>query len=111
MNVQGVQWVADLVGHARRQQRERLNALCLNRGEGFRPRLSGVMDDEGHAGAARSFAINGRGIDTQETMPRIADLQFVAYHPGATASITLSQGRPIELRQEPLDRLPLDHLI
>ena len=57
MNVQRIEGVADLMGHARGQQRQRLGALALDRREGLLARLGGVVKNQGQAGAAALLAV------------------------------------------------------
>ncbi len=81
MNVQGVERVADFVGHAGRQQRQGMNALALDGFKRLLPRLGGVVQNQGHAGAALGVAVQRRGVKPQEARARIGHLKLVAVDP------------------------------
>ena len=106
MDVQGVERIANLVRHAGGEQGQRLNALALDRLVCALPGFGRVVQDQRQAAAAGCVAIQRRGIKIQETGPRILDFELVPCHPRPARLIGPGQRGPIQLRQEPRDRLP-----
>src|SRR5437867_9967966 len=77
MNVKGVERIAQLMGHAGGQQRQRLDTLALDGFEGFLPRFSRIMQDQRDARAASGFAVQGSGVKANKARPGIVELEFV----------------------------------
>src|SRR5882724_8268517 len=104
MDMQGVQRVADLMGHTRRKQSERLHALALDSLECLLPCLGGIMNDQRHAAAPSGFTIQWRSIQPQETRARIMHFEFMPHHAFASGAIKLFDFFPLESRDEIGDR-------
>src|SRR6185312_16267031 len=108
MDVQCVEWVADLVRDARGEQRERLDAFALDGFERLLPRLGGIMQNQCHTRTAGGFAIEWSGVEPQESRTRVMHLEFVA-HDALTAPVVEARNIfPIEFGQEISDQLPFD---
>ena len=100
MNVEGVERIADFVGHAGGQQGEGMNALAFDGFKRLLARLGVVVQNQRHAGTAARFAVQRRGVKAQELRARIADFKLVA---GDARPAFGGLGRdafPIQLRQE-----------
>src|SRR5580658_2602561 len=108
MNVQGVEWIADLVGHARGQQRQGMKALAFDRLEGLLPRFGRIMQNERHAVAALHLDIQGRGIDAQKTRARIGDFKLMMGGSLASVGAGGAEAFPIQFRQQFRDGAALD---
>ena len=100
MNVQRVERIADLVRHAGRQQRQRLDAFALDGLERLLPRLGRVVQNQRHAGAAPGFAIQRRGIKPEKSRARILDFKFMAEEVRAAGLIGAGNLLPIQFRQD-----------
>ena len=72
MNVQRVERIADFMGDARRQQRQRLDAFVLDGFNGLLPGFRRVVQNQRQAGTARRFAVQRRGVKPQKTRTRIS---------------------------------------
>ena len=108
MNMEGVEGVADFVGDAGGQQGQGLNALALDGFDGLLPGFGGVMEDEGDAGAAGSFAVERRGVKPQEARAGIVDLELVPQNAPAAGMVEPANLVPLELRDEVRDGPALD---
>ena len=108
MNVEGVEGIADFMGDAGGQQRQRLNALALDGLNGLLAGLGGVVEDERDAGAAGGFAIERRRVEPQEARAGIMDLEFVPHDALAAGVVELANLLPLQLRDEIGDGLALD---
>ena len=107
MDVQRVERIADLVRHARREQRERLDAFALDGFKGFLPRLGRVVQNQRHAGTARGLAVQRRGVEPEKTRTRIMHLKFMPDNVRAPGVIRAGNFLPIHLRQNVRDVLLL----
>ena len=100
MDVQRVERIADFVRHAGRQQRQRLDAFAFDGFKGFLPRLGRVVQNQRHAGTARGFAIQRRGVKPQKTRTRIMHFKFMPHDALAAGVIRLRNLLPIQFRQK-----------
>ena len=85
MNVQRIERVADLVGHTGGEQGQGLDAFAFDGLEGLLARLGGIVDDQGHAGAA--FGSQRRRVEPQKARARIMHFQFMADHARPAAAL------------------------
>ena len=108
VNVQGVEGVADLMGDAGRQQRQRLNPLALDGFDGLLAGFGVVVEDEGDAGAAGGFAIQRGGVEPEEARAGILDLKLVPHDALAARMVEPANLLPVELGDEIRDRLAFD---
>ena len=107
VDVERVERIADLMGHAGRQQRQGLDALAFDRLEGFLPGLGGVVQDEREPGTSLGIAIERRRVEADETGLRIGDLEFMPDNARAALDVQFAEPLPIQLRQELGDRFPV----
>jgi len=77
--MQGIERIADLVRDAGGQKRQRLDALAFDGFERLLPRFGCIVQNQGHTGASRRFAIERRGVKKQEPVTRIMDLEFLPH--------------------------------
>ena len=108
MNVQRVERIADFVRDTGGEQRERLHPLAFNGFKGLLPRLGGVVQNQRHAGTARGFAVQRRGVEPQKARTRIMHLKFMARDALAARDIGFGNFFPIHFRQPGGDVLSLD---
>ena len=99
MDVQRVERIADLVRHARREQRQRLHAFALDGLEGFLPRLGGVVQNQRHAGTAGGLAVQRRGVEPEKARARIMHLKFMPQDVRAAGVVRPGNFLPVHLRQ------------
>ena len=108
MDVQGVERIADFMGDAGGQQRQRLDPLALDGLEGLLPRLGGVVQNQGHAGAAGGFAIERRGVEPEEARARIMDLELMPHDALAARVVEPANLLPVQFGDEIGDGLAFD---
>src|SRR5262245_26461674 len=95
---------------ARRQKRQRLNSLALDRFESLLSCLGSVVQNQRHPGAAGCMAIQWGRVEPQKSRARILDLKFVPHHPLPSAGIEAGYLVPVQLRKKLANRLAL-HVI
>ena len=110
MNVQGVEGIADFVGHAGGQQGQGMNALALDGFKGLLARLGRVVQDQCHPGTAPRFDIQRRGVKAQKARARISDLKLVPDDARPAFDRARQDAVPIQFRQEVGDG-PAFHLV
>ena len=108
MNVQSVEGVADFMGDAGGQQRQRLNSLAFDCLDVLLAGFGLVMEDEGDPGAAGGLTVERRRVEPEEARAGIMDLKFVPHDALAAGMIESADLLPIEFGNEVRDGLPFD---
>ena len=108
MNVQRVERIADFVGDAGGEQRERLDALAFDGFKGFLPRLGRVVQNQRDAGTAGGLAVERRGVEPEKTRTRIMHFKFMAHDALAARVVGFGNFLPIQFRQNVRDVLSFD---
>ena len=94
VDVQGVDGVADLMGDARRQQGQRLDALAFDRLDRLLTRLGGVVENERDARGAAGDAVERGGVEPEEALARIVDLELVPHDARAAGVVEPGESCP-----------------
>src|SRR4051812_30442745 len=97
MDVQRIEWVSDLMGHAGSKQRERLRALRLDCFLRPRARFRGVVNNQCHPVAATTVSVERCGVNVKESRLRICDFEFVARNARASGNVHLGKPLPVQL--------------
>ena len=103
MDVQRVERIADFVRDAGREQRQRLDALAFDGLKCFLTRLGRVVQNQRHAGTARGFAVQRRGIEPEKARTRIMHFKFVAHDALAARVVGFGNHLPVQFRQNVRD--------
>ncbi len=100
VDVNRIEWIANLVGDTRRQKRQRVNALGFHHLTGLVMGLSDIVQHQGHA--CLWILFDGGSEHPKESGTRESDLDFAS---DRLLAVPRSERFPVELWNQPRQRL------